>query len=811
MHFTAMLALKIPLSITYDLGTTLFSFIIAVAVSGIGFFQVYSGKTVLIANIIKGGVLMGCGVIGMHYTGMAAMELSGTMHYKPGLFILSSLIAILAAIVAMGLTTHFGNKEGARFSLKVIASLVMGMAVFGMHYTGMAATVFTVPQNFIPPLQITSDFDMLAFGISLVTLFIMGMALLVSITQREIQRLVEAKSQLENRISALPKFPEKNPFPVLQIDKSGVIVYVNFAAEKALANWNCKLLDTIPDVFKNTIKDTFDFQESNPLEIDIGQQKYVFDAVYNKDQDRVNMYGNYSLDSKSTSQALHIERQNFFDMLDNLPICFHLQAPDYSVPYANKMFRERFGDPEDRKCFDLMYRRDEPCEVCSPFKVFDNKEKQASVWSSMDGYTYLTVCTPFKGSDGKDLVMEMAMDITDQENAKKEALSAKEEAEMANYSKSEFLARMSHELRTPMNAILGFTQLLQIDQRNPLAEYQKENMERVSSAGKHLLNLINEVLDLSTVESGKLDLTIETLDIVPIVDNVFSISQALANEKNISLKYAGLPQEGYFVDIDALRFKQAVLNLISNAIKYNKPNGSVIISYEKLKNGKVRLGVQDTGHGIAQDKIDKLFQPFERFDVDVEQIEGTGIGLTISKKLIESMGGIIGFESVIGEGSFFYIDVPVSDKKPASLEIEIPADSISASVETNLKKTVLYIEDIPANIVLVKQILTSRSHIELLSAPNALDGIKIAETHIPDLILMDIHLPGMDGLTAFKKLQALNVTKDIPIIALTADAMDGDIKRALDMGFHSYTTKPIDVSKFLKVIDGVLNQQAKLI
>jgi signal transduction histidine kinase len=396
------------------------------------------------------------------------------------------------------------------------------------------------------------------------------------------------------------------------------------------------------------------------------------------------------------------------------------------------------------------------------------------------------------------------------EEANSKLLAAKEIAESANKAKSTFLSKMSHELRTPIHAILGFTQLLQMDQKNPLVDYQNENMERVSSAGNHLLKLINEVLDLSKVDSGKIDLNIETLDLIPIVDNVFSISQSLANEKNISLKYEEIPREGCFVEIDVLRFKQAVLNLISNAIKYNKLNGSVVVSYKKQKNGKMRLGFQDTGHGIAEDQMDKIFQPFERFDVDVDQIEGTGIGLTISKRIIETMGGTIGFESVIDEGSFFYIDVPVSDKRPTSMKIETPPDSTPASVATNRKKVVLYIEDIPANIDLVRQVLTHRPHIELLSAPNALEGIEMAKTITPDLVLMDIHLPGMNGLEAFKKLQIFEATRNIPVIALTADAMDSDAKKALDMGFYSYITKPIDVSFFLETIDKVLSQQAKL-
>ncbi|MFT4577535.1 MAG: CheY-like chemotaxis protein [Nitrospinales bacterium] len=250
--------------------------------------------------------------------------------------------------------------------------------------------------------------------------------------------------------------------------------------------------------------------------------------------------------------------------------------------------------------------------------------------------------------------------------------------------------------------------------------------------------------------------------------------------------------------------------MISNAIKYNKLNGSVIVSFKKQENGKMRLGIQDTGHGIAEDKIDKLFKPFERFDVDAEQIEGAGIGLTISKQLIEMMHGSIGFESKLGEGSLFYIDVPVSAKGPMPLDIRIPSESFPASSIIKKTKKVLYIEDIPANVDLVKEIFNYRSHIDLLSATNALDGIKIAEDIIPDLILMDIHLPGMDGLEAFKKLRVIESTRNIPIIALTADAMDSDIKKALDMGFHSYITKPIDVSKFLETMDKVLEPSANL-
>jgi len=362
---------------------------------------------------------------------------------------------------------------------------------------------------------------------------------------------------------------------------------------------------------------------------------------------------------------------------------------------------------------------------------------------------------------------------------------------------------MSHELRTPMNAILGFTQLLEMNAQSKLSAIEKKNLEMISSAGNHLLELINEVLDLSKVESGDLELSVETVDLVPIVDNVISISKSLSDEKIVSLEYQQVPVDSCFVEADPLRLKQVVLNLISNAIKFNKPNGSVIVSYEKQDGGMMRLGIKDTGSGISEDKKDKLFKPFERLGMQPEQIEGTGIGLTITKQLVELMNGTIGFESTAGEGSFFYVNFPVSTKTQLPTQVAERAEPVQSS-STHSRKRILYIEDIPANVELVRQLLAQRKGVEFLSASTAIAGIEIARSEAPDLILMDIHMPGMDGLTAFKELQKIQGTKNIPVIALTADAMDGDIKKALNMGFKGYTTKPIDVLKFVKTIDDIL-------
>lgn len=383
---------------------------------------------------------------------------------------------------------------------------------------------------------------------------------------------------------------------------------------------------------------------------------------------------------------------------------------------------------------------------------------------------------------------------------------AKEEAQKSNHAKSEFLANMSHELRTPMNSILGFSQLLQMDLTNPLKDYQQENLKSILSAGNHLLELINEVLDLSRIESGNMSLSIEPVDLLLIVDNVLSITQLMATQNDITLKHEDISANSIFVEVDALRFKQVIFNLVSNAIKYNKPNGSVQISYKQLGPERLQLGVSDTGNGIPKDKMENIFKPFDRLGLEGGSIEGTGIGLTISKNLIEMMNGTIGFTSNPGEGCFFFIEVPISSKSPIALDkIETPAGPNKPFANADKTKKVLYIDDIPINLKLIERYLSNFSNLEFIPASNALDGIEIAKTQLPDLILMDIHMPDMDGLTAFKKLKSIKETQGIPVIAVTADAMDKNIKKAMNMGFEDYITKPIDLDKFLTSINKVIN------
>ncbi len=396
-----------------------------------------------------------------------------------------------------------------------------------------------------------------------------------------------------------------------------------------------------------------------------------------------------------------------------------------------------------------------------------------------------------------------ARDITERIVMENSLITAKEEAEKASKAKSEFLSNMSHELRTPLNAVLGFAQLLEIDPTSPLNQSQKESVKEILKAGNHLLVLINEVLDLAKIESGKLTISIEPVEIAPLMEETTSLMRPLAEKNQIKMTVISIECIQEFVAADRTRLKQVLLNIISNAIKYNRENGEVILNCEK-KGGFIRFNVVDKGYGIPDSEFENIFNPFSRLKTTSNLVEGTGIGLSVAKQLVELMHGKIGVESEENVGSHFWIDIPSVEKDPRFMPSSklLPNDMHQKGCDSSRK--VVYVEDNPANLNLVAGILSHCSNITMIFAATGELGIDLARAHQPHLILMDINLPGIDGFEVLKRLSLYEETKNIPVIAISANAMPKDIEKCLKAGFSEYVTKPIQVTKFLHVLSQYL-------
>jgi PAS domain S-box-containing protein len=390
-----------------------------------------------------------------------------------------------------------------------------------------------------------------------------------------------------------------------------------------------------------------------------------------------------------------------------------------------------------------------------------------------------------------------------------ELQSATSVAEKANQAKSEFLSSMSHDLRSPLNAIVGFAQLLESGSPPP-TPVQQRNIDRILAGGWYLLKLIDEILDLALIESGKLALALHPLPLADVLRECQHLTESHAQQQGVRLQFAdqGRP---LWVVADAMRLKQVMVNLLSNAIKYNRPGGSVTVSVQASAGGRLRISVTDTGEGLSADKLAQLFVSFNRLGRETTATEGTGIGLVVTKKLTELMGGTIGVKSSFGVGSEFWVEfkaahAPADTRHPAHLRLQglpLPGEP------TQPRCTVVYVEDNPANVDLVEQILARRSHIDLYTAADALQGIAMARQHLPRVILMDLHLPGMSGMEALRILRQDAATMHIPVIAVSANAMPLDIVNGLSAGFFRYLTKPFQIDHFLEVLDLALALASK--
>lgn len=674
--------------------------------------------------------------------------------------------------------------------------------------------------------------DLLAFALGL-TIIILSILTLAYFDKKRAERL--------QRISAIhyESLVEHNPNVVLTVDRDGMIISVNPVAMELLKfkqeEFQSKsMFSLFTEEERQQAEDKFfrlrdedrkhleaSFQNSEgkwipmfitfvPIIID---EEMIGAFVIARDNSEIVEYQEQikktQRDLINTMQILKSRKKRYKKILSIMSEGVFLYRADHQKVPLNENAYKMFG--LEKEAFDeiTILEKNIPFidEQGNPLTV----EKNPVAITLNTGNTIIGQVVGFRGKAkttwlsvntklleplefcGDAQVLVTMSDITSRKAMETGIIQAKEEAVRANLAKSEFLSHMSHELRTPLNAILGFSQLLEI--KEPLSDQQRIFVQEILKAGRHLLELINEILDLSRIEAGTLKMTFDTIELGTIVEECINLVQSTAAKKGIQIKCDLGKCINLHVYVDPTRLKQIFLNLLENAIKYNKENGQISIVCEYGDNF-LYLHFCDTGLGIPAEAQNNIFEPF--FRLENPYVEGTGIGLSLVKRLIELMGGEVGVESQVGEGSNFWISLPVARSIQSTPSLSLRQQMVPLPQDKQV--TILYIEDHQSNLQLVNEILGTYQSVTLLSAQTGLAGLRMTCEKKIDLILLDLHLPDLNGFEVLERLKANGATEGIPAIAVSANAMKDDIDRALLKGFSDYITKPIDVPAFLSII-----------
>ncbi len=533
------------------------------------------------------------------------------------------------------------------------------------------------------------------------------------------------------------------------------------------------------------------------------------------------IYGTHTdiTDRKLAEEMVRESERNLQSFLNNAPdTIYKVDLTSWTIEYLNRddfLGYERAAleapgkpsllfalHPEDRATVGAYWDKlaASPQEIIAPIHFRLQSAHGAWEWIQQRA----TVLTSRPDGTPRSLLITLSI-ITERMQAEANKI-ARQAAEQANEAKSEFLSRMSHELRTPLNSILGFGQLMEMSQKEPLTTGQHKRVDQILKAGQHLLNLINEVLDISKIEAGRMEISPEQVDVGRTLSEVLDLTIPLATTNQIRIHMLLENKRPIFVTADLQRLKQVLLNLVANAIKYNVIGGDVWLDCTPGPNGGWRISVRDTGPGLTAEQQERLFQPFERLGADSREVEGTGLGLALSKRLAELMGGSIGVESESGRGSTFWVDLPGAD---ISFEVEKIAGGtgfLSPADAPGETRTLLYIEDNLANFELIQQLLAEVGQVDLIWSMEGQGGLNLAREHLPDLILLDLHLPDIPGREVLTRLRQHKETRHIPVIVISADATPHQIERLHAAGGDAYLTKPLNVSKFLTTIHTLLER-----
>jgi PAS domain S-box-containing protein len=495
-------------------------------------------------------------------------------------------------------------------------------------------------------------------------------------------------------------------------------------------------------------------------------------------------------------------------IFDASPDMINIQGPDGVLQMSSPAVRQLLGyEPSDRigrTSADLMHPDDQPAATETTRRLLSGESSRLTLqyrarhaaghWVTVESHA-----SALLDDDGQLTgIVAITRDVTPRVELERAQQAARDAADAANRSKSEFLSRMSHELRTPLNAVVGFAQVLELDE---LADEQRESVGQILKGGRHLLDLINEILDISRIETGQLNLSPEPVWVTDLLRETVELIAPLARQRALTVIPPAPETCDCHVFADRQRLKQIMLNLLSNAVKYNRTGGTIELACTQQPNHRTRISVTDTGHGISKEQQSKLFMPFERLDANQTEVEGTGIGLALARRLAEAMSGSLDATSTVGHGSTFTVELPAAEGPVERYERLSSSQVVGLPQSASpTRPTILYIEDNVSNLKLIERVLARHADVELIAAMQGRIGLDLARLHKPDLVLLDLHLPDVAGDEVLLQLLEDPVTAAIPVVIVSADATPRQVQRLLSGGAAAYVTKPIDVQELLRVV-----------
>ncbi|WP_127026106.1 MHYT domain-containing protein [Rheinheimera mangrovi] len=826
MHFIGMLAFALCTDVSYHFGITALSMLPSIAASWVAL-DLISKKHISLPQLLLGGLLMGAGIGTMHYSGMAAMQMSVALRYDLSMFLLSILVAVVLAIVALWIRFGLKRFNLAPHWLTLLSSLVMGAAISGMHYTGMAAARFVPPPGFQPDNQSAEIPQELAMAITFTTLMISSLVIAINLLLKYRDASALAKAS-ESRLLAMMDTAVDG---IVTINAQGLIQGMNKAAEKIVGWTQAELLHKNVNILTPlTIRPDHDSYLHNylstgdakiigvgrdveavhknghvvPVRLAIGHAKLpdedIFVAFITDISSRLQM-----------EQALKDNEEKFRSLIGNIPGAAYrcLYNENWDMVFISDAIETLSGYPASdfmlpsakRSWSDLVHPDDK--STTTQLDLYQEHFSLEYRILHRDGSVrwMLEYGEAIKSAQGDIVWLDgFLMDISQRKQMEVELLEAKNKAELAAESRSAFLANMSHEIRTPMNAIIGFSDLLLSSE---LSAEQKKHLATIHGSAHSLLHLLNDILDSAKLEKGKLELELQNFSLPAVLDAVVSTLWIQARKKQLELKLELDPQLGEFYYGAPDRLRQVLTNLIGNAIKFTD-QGSVLVRV-KPEAHQVTFSIEDTGIGIAADRLPLIFDAFTQADASMSRrFGGTGLGTTISKQLVELMGGQITVQSTEGVGSCFEFSLPLKEGKA----IVAPQQGYVPALPA---LNILIADDIPQNLELLKLLLQRAGH-QIIAVTDGIEAVQAVQHQQFDLVLMDIQMPNLDGLKACQQIRQweLQHHKDLlPIIALTASVLDEDKSAAKEAGMQGFASKPIDFAALCFEIAQVLQIEVR--